>query len=53
MAANWQDFTAKYKTGDARRKALTRMSNAEIDRIAKTCPNNAGKAAIAAYKKKK
>lgn len=52
MAANWNDFTKKYKTGDARRKALAKMSNSEIDSIARSCPNKAGKAAISAYKKK-
>lgn len=46
-------FNEKYKTGAARRAALSSMTNAEIDKIARACPNKAGKAAIAAYKTKK
>lgn len=49
----YSSFNEKYKTGAARKAALSRMSNAEIDKIARACPNKAGRAAIAAHKSKK
>ena len=48
----YEAFVKRYPTRSDKERALDMMSDDQIDRIARGCPNHTGKAVIASFKSK-